>query len=297
VCLLYASLEELGCDPNVERFVDTTRKVDDKGNHTLTFVYKVGERYYKTLHAIADYSSLCITGRATRVWLVIQVRGIDDLRPVDGANTTILKDYWLDVGTDSEGTTQKNLFADLAGVAAIFNSPELQASSALPAASPASTLGLPPTVFSNDEREDIVNCFHALREEEQTKLRASLLTYHKHFLTVEAESEGVQSKQVATECFRVKDFFTVNNYNPPQPATAAGADPIRSDALETGCQVIHVSPAVVERTLTAKRRCLINFKEPCKALHNLKDLKEAMPTIRDCIRGILFDWHHAIFNS
>jgi hypothetical protein len=32
----------------------------------------------------------------------------------------VLKDYWLDKGMDSEGTTQKKLFADLAGVTAIL---------------------------------------------------------------------------------------------------------------------------------------------------------------------------------
>jgi hypothetical protein len=235
---------------------------------------------------------LCVTGRATRVWLVTEITDIENLFPLNCEITMILKDYWLDVGTDSEGTTQRQIFADLAGVANIIAATEdtVDGSAADPVRGnlregTCAMARLPPTVFDEDTRRDIVDCFASVDETDRERLKESLKNYQRHFLTLEAESEGVTSLPPATPSFRVVNFFEVQSMSRPVRASAAGADSTRSLAQVTGAQQEKASPLVIRRTFTSKRRCFIVFKENCNTLHNTKDLSQAISTISDCLRG------------
>jgi hypothetical protein len=76
VTLLCASLVELGYNPNVKHCVYKTCRLDQDKNLPFTFVYKLGSKYYKTLHAIASYSSVYIASWATRVWLDIEAHSL-----------------------------------------------------------------------------------------------------------------------------------------------------------------------------------------------------------------------------
>jgi hypothetical protein len=295
--LLYASLEELGYDPNIWRVRDTTLKVNVNKEHPIKFAYKVGEHYYKTLFAIEERWSMCVTGRATRVWLVTEIPGLGNLRPIDRKAKRVLKDCWLDVGMPSEREIQHQIFADLDGVAAILapsetpvdtqatNTPPERPSQGLPTLAP-----LSPTVFDETARQNIFECFRSIEKQDKgngltelQKIMESLRDYKRHFLTIEHEFAGVQSKPVPAKCFRVTNVFTVGSTNEAVPDSVYSTR--RTGHSEGGPRPEDASPGVIERAFTPKQRHFTVVKEVCKTLHNLKDLSLATSTISDCLQG------------
>lgn len=160
--LMFATEDELGYDPTVQR------RLDPEVNK-ICFVYEVNGRYYKTQKVIFEDRGLCITGRATRVWEVIQVASFDELQPLEGSHMVVLKDAWLDAGSMAEGDIQREMFADLDKVA-----------SALQA-------GVEP------------NGFTGMDDESKQMLRECLLArdWPRYFLTPAHEWQGTTSKEIA----------------------------------------------------------------------------------------------------
>ena len=66
--------------------------------------------YYRTLQERIPARPLCISGRTTRIWEVIQVPSFWDSTHVKGAFPVILKDVWLEMGTPTEGENQARIF-------------------------------------------------------------------------------------------------------------------------------------------------------------------------------------------
>jgi hypothetical protein len=293
--LLYASYTELGYDPDIWRVRDTTLGVNGDREHPITFVYKVGEHYFKTLSAIEERWSMCVTGRATRVWLVTEVHHWKDLRPIDDKAKKVLKDCWLDVGMPSEREIQRQIFADLDGVAAILapsetpvdtqatNTPPERPSEGSPTLAP-----LSPTVFDETARQNILECFHSIERQEWQKVMESLRDYKKHFLTIEHEFAGVQSKPAPANYDQVTNFFTVESRNPAVPGSVYSTP--RTGHNDGGPGPEDASPGAIERAFTPKQRHFTVIKEVCQTLHNLKDLSQAISTISDCLRGT---FHHS----
>jgi hypothetical protein len=95
---IYATREEMGYDPTVHR-------LDDEG---LRYVYEIrnrtGTRYFKTIDLLAHRRVLCITGRKTRVWSAVEVKGLGDAmeEELNGGKKVALKDVWLDEGSKTE---------------------------------------------------------------------------------------------------------------------------------------------------------------------------------------------------
>ena len=80
---LFANSVELGFASHIRRRMDPTNK-------KICYVFEVEDRYFKTTESVAERNALGISGRATRVWQVVEVRSFDKL-DVKGSGTQILK--------------------------------------------------------------------------------------------------------------------------------------------------------------------------------------------------------------
>jgi len=101
---MFASKEEMGYDPLI------TRCADGK-----SYIYQIGEnaeaRFFKTLRLIAEYRSLCITGRNTQVWEVMEYDLIN--QEFIGNHPMVLKDLWLDKGAPTEKKIQEGIYKSI----------------------------------------------------------------------------------------------------------------------------------------------------------------------------------------
>ncbi|KAF5364010.1 hypothetical protein D9756_001069 [Leucocoprinus leucothites] len=107
VSFLFATKAEMGFDPTVHR-VEIANE--------YRYVYEVQKRFFLTKAPIFDPRVLCISGRKTRVWMVVEVASIskDALRkPLDNGKEYALKDVWLDEGSLTEGKILSHIFARL----------------------------------------------------------------------------------------------------------------------------------------------------------------------------------------
>ena len=89
--IVCATPEQLGYDNSIQRCRDPFAK----NRNQLCYVYKVEDRFFKTLKCLWDRRSYCVTGRGIRVWEVEEVSSFDNLKPV-GTSSMVLKDIWLD---------------------------------------------------------------------------------------------------------------------------------------------------------------------------------------------------------
>jgi hypothetical protein len=75
-----------------------------------------GTRYFKTVDSLAHRRILCITGRKTRVWRAVEVKGFErgavDEKP-NGDTAVALKDVWLDDGSRTEKQNLDAIFERL----------------------------------------------------------------------------------------------------------------------------------------------------------------------------------------
>ncbi|KAJ3575710.1 hypothetical protein NP233_g915 [Leucocoprinus birnbaumii] len=109
VSLLFATQAEMGFDPTVWRVVEA--------NGTIRYVYQVQGRFFLTQgDAIFCPRVLCISGRRTRVWRVIEIEWNADnasWKPINEGAEYALKDVWLDEGSDTEGDILDKIFRRL----------------------------------------------------------------------------------------------------------------------------------------------------------------------------------------
>ncbi|KIM51731.1 hypothetical protein SCLCIDRAFT_142631 [Scleroderma citrinum Foug A] len=236
--LMFATEEELGYDPTIQR------RLDPETNR-VCFVYEVDGHYYKTQKAIFDHRSLCITGRATRVWEVIEVASFDKLQPLEGSHTMVLKDVWLDAGLMTEGDIQREIFADLEKIA-----DALQA-------------GVEPKGFVG------------MDDESKQMLRKCLLAqdWHRYFLTLVCEWQGMTSKEVAEAA--------------EPDSTLFGAPPTTEKPFN--------------HRHCLKRQSRVVFKQVCVALHDVSKLGDAMTVLLSCVFALqlmfLAGWVHRDISS
>lgn len=112
--LLYTTEPEIGYDPTVYR-------EQPNKNGEICYVYEVGTeeqpQYYRTTKLLFMARVLCITGRMTRVWKAIEVkrRRNGEFGETIGGEV-VLKDGWLDEGSQSEKEIQTAIFASLRNI-------------------------------------------------------------------------------------------------------------------------------------------------------------------------------------
>ena len=68
--------------------------------------------YLQTTATIFNPRIMCISGRKTRVWRAIQVTGMDGLEET-GSKEVVLKDVWLDKGSQTEKENQNLIYGKL----------------------------------------------------------------------------------------------------------------------------------------------------------------------------------------
>ncbi|TFY70853.1 hypothetical protein EVG20_g2145 [Dentipellis fragilis] len=269
---VFAKMDEIGYDPSIQRRLDI-----DGNKRELCLVFEVQDqnkdknRYFKTLHSVAEHLSLRVTGRSTRVFKVIEVGSFDDLAPVPDAKHHILKYVWLDAEAKTEREIQNAIFKDLDEFANKF---ENEGASGL------------------DE-------FSGVSSGDQEMLRTALCkpkNYKRHFLTIDCDQQGFQSKPVSPDAIVTDDIFT---RLPPAtvPASLAYASSSRSHLTSaTSSQQPEVKVPREPREYVPKRQYRVVFEEVCEALQNVRELKTVIRGMQDCLTAVqlmfLAGWVH-----
>ncbi|KAI0749355.1 hypothetical protein C8Q80DRAFT_1269250 [Daedaleopsis nitida] len=257
---LFATEEELGysqsirCCPNKE---------DDKTTYCL--VYQVSGRFFKTIETISEYLSLCATGRATRVFKVLEVHGFDNLRPVEDAQTRVLKHAWLDEQAKTEGDILATIFERLDTLR--------------------HTEKLKKRVQLMGDKEAEANERSRIEDEVRNG------KYKKYFLTVECHERGQPSKSLPEGASPYPKIFSSSapKFKP--------AKMIRSGGLSTSA-LPPPSTATSKRgrTYAPKTPYFVVSKEVCMALHQVDSLHTVIHATQDCFRVIIFlnliGWAH-----
>ncbi len=93
----------------------------DKHKGEICYIYEVGTEkepwYYRTTELLFMARVLRITGRMTRVWKVIRVKRLPSGKFGEGiGDEVVLKDGWLDEGSQSEKEIQTAIFSALKAI-------------------------------------------------------------------------------------------------------------------------------------------------------------------------------------
>ena len=219
--------------------------------------------YYKMQKAIFDHRSLCTTGRATRVWEVIEVASLDKLQPLEGSHTMVLMDVWLDAGS-TEGDIQREIFADFEKIA-----------NALQA-------GVEPKGFAG------------MDDKSKQMLQKCLLAqdWHRYFLTLVREWQGMTSKEVAEAAEPDSTLFGA----PPATVRLSSfphADLSRTSLSQPSDLLPH-DENPFNRRHCPKRQSRVIFKQVCVALHDVSKLGDAMIALLSCVFGEILCSHCTI---
>ncbi|KAH9848216.1 hypothetical protein C2E23DRAFT_463904 [Lenzites betulinus] len=264
--LIFSTPEELGYDKNITRIAET-----NKDGPQLRYVYRVGDRYFKTLKCLYEYDSLAIACRATRAWEVIEVRDFGSPDPLPNAQPMVLRDVWLEKSASTESEIQKEIFARCDELGANF----------------------PP---DNDPRLSGVD--EPTRQELRRRLEDG--TYKDLFLTIEADERGAMSKSVAEGFTKENDVFTAPEYV-DKGALKTGADRSRASAVRSLHNGSKPWVLDIQREYEPKQRNFVVYKEVCCALHDLKDLHDAVQALLDCLWAVqilfLIGWIHRDISS
>ncbi|KAJ3005535.1 hypothetical protein NUW54_g4297 [Trametes sanguinea] len=141
---------------------------EEAKENRIRYIYRLGDRFFKTLKCRDEYDDLYIAGRATRVWEVVEVASFDDIAALPNAQRMILRDVWLEDGSDTEREIQRKIFERCDALGRDFPS-------------------------EHDPRLTDVD------DATRTQLRQHLEdgSYKQLFLTIEADYRGAVSKPLA----------------------------------------------------------------------------------------------------
>ncbi|TFY51829.1 hypothetical protein EVG20_g10819 [Dentipellis fragilis] len=272
---IFASMEELGYDKSIQRRLDTAQV-----NPRLCLVFRVQDRYFKTLRTISEHLGICITGRSTRVFEVVEVEGFDDLTTL-GKETKILKDVWLDTEAQTERQIQDAILQDLDTLSDKLNS-------------------------DGSLRSEH---FHDVSEEEKKLVCDALRdrTYRDHFLTIDCDEQGAQCKAIAPDAVRAPGVFSSGLAVPLiVPAALSRANRSRSSQVPDGrsCSLRALGEEDTPgppRSYAPKRQYRVVYNEVCQALHDIVDLKTVLQATLDCLLVVqllfLVGWVHRDISS
>jgi hypothetical protein len=239
---MFASEEEMGYDPFVTQCEDGQ-----------SYIYQIGikgeARFFKTVGLLAEYRSLCITGRHTRIWEVKEYDLIN--QTVTGDCTMALKDLWLDKGAQTERNIQKDIFKSIHDFA----------------------------MFSWDQHPCLQDFCPEMKDRFKDALDGE--KYKKYFLHIECNYQGKTSKSVAPSAHQQLDLFSL-----PIPSSCPSSpgfgDPNRIVDMQFPV------PATYENhRYVPKRQYRLVYKEVCVALHDLHSLHDVLNVLGDCLVGRL----------
>lgn len=133
----YATPEQLGVDPtvhlapidpmakagteaaaqhyiyqcSVDAIADEVKAADGTGRRSARLAGPKF-KYFKTVNSINDMRPYNISGRNTRIWTVVEVKGPDSNETVTGEHL-VLKDVWLDKDRPTEAANMDNIFKEV----------------------------------------------------------------------------------------------------------------------------------------------------------------------------------------
>jgi hypothetical protein len=246
---IFASLEELGYSPIIQRRCDT--------NNRLCLVFKVRDRYFKTLSSVSEHRNIIIAGRATRVYLVQEVASFDDL--TGWGESFIFKYAWINAEELTEFSIQNKIFAELDVLAKQLSD------------------------------KDVKKPAHFLRL--KSKLQSIVLEklqgqkYKKHFATIICEGQGMTCKAVASNFKPSGDLF-VNRSTEVVPPSLQFGDSTRlvRDPHDEGPAASDAT-AQRPRKFAPKQQHFTVFKEIGVALHNVPRIDNVLSAMLDCYIG------------
>ncbi|TBU55147.1 hypothetical protein BD310DRAFT_1041318 [Dichomitus squalens] len=263
VSFLFANMVELGYDENIQR------RLDPKDGRCY-YIFRVGDRYFKSCRCIFEHRNTCISGRSTRVFKVVQVPSFDDITEEATASPMVLKDVWLDTGAKTEKEIQDAIFARLDTVAR-----KLQDGQDLPH-------------------------FAGLEDAEKRLLRDALRdeNYKQHFLTIDCDTRGALSKSLLQDSRRPGNLFS------PRASEAVPAKFAIGDTSRSQLRLPPDPPIQCPfppRSFLAKYQYRVVFKEQCDALHDVDDSGNVFMAMKDCLLAVqllfLAGWVHRDISS
>ncbi|KAI8974041.1 hypothetical protein BD414DRAFT_498981 [Trametes punicea] len=272
--LIFSTVEDLGYDTNIRRVVEQD---EETKQDWIRYVYRLENRFFKTLKCRDEYDDLYIAGRATRVWEVVEVASFDDTAALPNAQPMILRDVWLDHGSDTEREIQEKIFARCDELGRNF----------------------PP---KDDHR--LFEVDDATRKLLHQRLKDG--SYKQLFLTVKADYRGATSKNRAEGFTPAPDAFGELVYI-NQEAKTPGSDAQRASTSRTpGARDPDVSTpsmqqASAPRGYKPKQRNFVVYEEVCSALHELDDLHDVVQALLDAVLALqilfLISWIHRDVSS
>ncbi|CDO76321.1 hypothetical protein BN946_scf184414.g3 [Trametes cinnabarina] len=230
--LIFSTVEDLGYDANIRRISEWD---EDAKEDRIRYVYRLDDRFFKTLKCRDEYDDLYIVGRATRVWEVIEVASFDNVAALPNAPRMILRDVWLEHDSDTEREIQKKIFERCDELGRNF----------------------PP---ENDAR--LCGVDDAPRPLLHHRLRDG--SYKELFLTIEADYRGATSKPRA-EGFTPAPYIYVEPVYLNQEAKRHGSDAQRALSSRTPSAPEPAIPsklqADVPREYKPKQRNFVVYQE------------------------------------
>jgi hypothetical protein len=242
-------MEELGYSPIIQRCCDM--------NNQLCLVFKVRDRYFKTLSCVSEHRNIIIAGRATRVYQAQEVTSFDDLTGL--GEPVILKYAWIGEGELTESSIQNKIYAELDGLAEQLGNKDAE--------KPPHFLRL------NTKLQSIV--FEKLQSQE----------YKKHFATIICDAQGMTCKPIASNFKPSGDLF-VNRSTEVVPPTLQFGDSLRSmhDPRDERPATSNGTEHRL-REFVPKRQHFTVFREIGIALHNVPKFKDVLQAMMDSYIG------------
>lgn len=256
--LIFSTVEDLGYDTNIKRIYEWDEEV--KQVH-LRYVYRLGDRFFKTVKCRDEYDDLYISGRATRVWEVIEVTSFDNTVALPNARPMILRDVWLDHGSDTEREIQEKIFERCDEIVRKFPPKD------------------DPRLFGVDD---------TTRELLHQRLKDG--SYKRLFLTIKVDYRGATSKDRAVGFTPAPDAFGELVYI-NQEAKTPRSDAQRASTSGTpgahgpDASMPSMQQASAPREYKAKQRNFVVYEEVCSALHELDDLHDVLQALLDAVLG------------
>ena len=209
-----------------------------------------------------------MSGRATRVWKVIQIKYLDNHSPVNCAKEVVLKDIWLEEGAKTEQQLQDDLFRDIGA--------SIQPT--LPGES------IPWLVSSRPDFEGLIR--DILVDEK----------WKKHFLTIMFDGAGVPCRGYPISASPDPTLFDKPPDQPVAPHSQA-ADHSRAYSTSILREQISSTSAtpVAPRKFAPKRRYFVVFEELCEAVEDSTSFSDTMNAMKDAVKGyiVLFSQRHS----
>ncbi|OSC97822.1 hypothetical protein PYCCODRAFT_1461655 [Trametes coccinea BRFM310] len=266
--LIFSTVEDLGYDTNIRRIHEWDEAIETE---QIRYVYRLDDRFFKTLVCRDKYKDAYIAGRATRVWEVVEVTSFDDTAALPNAQRMVLRDVWLEHDSNTEREIQEEIFRRCDELGRNF---------------------LP----EDDAR------LHGVDDATRTLLHQRLKdgSYKQLFLTIEADYRGATSKPRA-EGFTPAPHIYDQPVSFSQVVKRHASDARGEPASRTPPTPNPAIPSGIPRAYNPRQRNFVVYQEVCSALHELDDLYDVLQALLDALLALqilfLICWVHRDVSS